>query len=302
MGKSKGLGRGMGKGVSALIKPAATIENALTSTYIVKELPMEELHPNVDQPRKEFSKERLEELATSIEKYGLLSPISVKKDDIGYTIVAGERRFRAFQILNRTTIPAIITSIESDVELLEKALVENIQREDLNPIELANSYSQLIEECGYTQDQLGERIGKDRATISNMMRLLKLPIIVQDMVLEGLLTLGHSKVILALSSDNMMIEVAKKVKDEGLSVRATEELVRTMLAPKQTVNKQKNSNKNNSNNKERNIMVEDVQSSLREKYGTKVNVVQNANHKGRIEIEFYNLDDLNRVLELLIGD
>ncbi len=310
MSKSLGLGKGFsGKGVGALIQSRAEssskkIEGAAKSqVYEVVEIDMDKIFVNPLQPRKEFDLERLEELKDSIIKYGLMNPISVKEIIGGFEIVAGERRFRAFQLANFTKIPAIITSISSNAEQLEKALIENIQREDLNPVEIAYSYQQLIEEFSYTQEQLAERVGKERSTVANFIRLLKLPDSIQEWLLAKKITMGHARALLALEDHLQIIAVANDIIAKELSVRATESLVRNILSNKIVVSKEGKKKTVAANQKtivtDEQVVISEIQGKLRTRLGTNVKIFTKSNNTGTIEIEFYSADDFERIVDIL---
>ncbi len=301
-----GLGKGFsGKGVGALIqhKPLLKDGAAVSSSYEVVEIDMDKIFVNPLQPRKEFDPIRLEELKESIIKYGLMQPISVKEIIGGFEIVAGERRFRAFQLAGYKKIPAIITSIDSNAEQLEKALIENIQREDLNPLEIAYSYQQLVEEFDYTQEQLSERVGKERSTVANFLRLLKLPDSVQELLLMKKITMGHARALLALEDHIQMIAAANDILNKELSVRATEALVRNILSEKILISKEGKKKKIVEKKQEvittdEQALITETQNKLREKLGTNVKIFTKNNNSGSIEIEFYSTDDFERIIEL----
>ena len=305
MAKTPALGKSiLGKGVGALIQPkgAPTSNKKQSKTYEVIDIEMSKISVNPLQPRKEFDPVRINELKDSIKKYGLMNPITVKETTAGYEIVAGERRFRAFQLINAETIPAIVTSISSNAEQLEKALIENIQREDLNPIEVANSYQHLIEGFNYTQEKLAERVGKDRSTVTNILRILNLPDTVQDLILQKKISVGHAKVLLGLDDSSQIIAIAKDIVDKGLSVRATEKIVSDIKYEKIIVSKDGKSRvtaKQSSLLTEEQIIVEDIQNRLRKIYGTNVKIFTKTNQRGIIEIEFYSNEDFDRIVELL---
>ena len=302
MSKAPALGKSvLGKGVKSLISISAS-DNKHSQNYEVIDIEMNKISVNPLQPRKEFDHTRLNELKKSIQKYGLLNPITVKEIIGGYEIVAGERRFRAFQLINAEIIPAIITSISSNAEQLEKALIENIQREDLNPIEVANSYRQLIEEFSYTHEQLAERVGKERASVTNILRILNLPVSVQDLVLQKKISLGHAKVLLGLEDSSQIIAIAKDIVDKGLSVRAAEKIVNDIKYEKIIVSKDGKTKvpaKHSSLLSEEQLIVEDIQNRLRRVFGTNVKIFTKANQRGSIEIEFYSNDDFDRIIEIL---
>ena len=306
MAKPAALGKGYsGKGVGALLQIRNDSgKSALKSqTYEVIDIEMSKISVNPLQPRKEFDQVRLLELKDSIIKYGLLNPITVKEIIGGYEIVAGERRFRAFQLAGFDTIPAIITSIASNAEQLEKALIENIQREDLNPLEIAYSYQQLIEEFQYTQEQLAERVGKERSTVANFIRLLKLPEPVQELVLAKNISMGHARALLGLENAAQIISVANDIISKELSVRATEQLIRNILSERVLVSKEGNkknvSNKQNEIVTEEKIIIEEIQNKLRMILGTNIKIFTKNNNSGSIEIEFYSTDDFERIVEML---
>jgi len=271
------------------------------SNYV--EIEISKIVVNPLQPRKEFDQSKLIELKDSIVEHGLMQPITVKEIIGGYELVAGERRFRAFKLAGYKTIPAIITSISSDAEQLEKALIENIQREDLNPIEIAISYQQLIEKCNYTQEQLALRVGKERSTVTNFIRLLKLPASVQDLLATKKISGGHARALLALENDLDMISVANDIIAKGLSVRATEALVKDITSEKIILSKDGKKKIQPTNQlaitTEEQIIIEEHQSKLRTIYGTNVRIFTKNDNKGSIEIEFYSADDFERIIELL---
>ena len=307
------LGKGFsGKGVDALLqhKTNAEVENQeqnpnqakRSQTYEVVDIEISKIFVNPLQPRKEFDKNKIAELKDSIEKYGLMNPITVKEMIGGYELVAGERRFRAFKLADFKTIPAIITSIASNAEQLEKALIENIQREELNPLEIANSYQQLIEEFSYTQEQLAERVGKERSTVANLIRLLKLPASVQDLLLTKKISMGHARSLLALENDLQMISVANDIVIKELSVRATENLIRNISSEKVVLSKdgkKKIQSKQVAITTEEQVIIEELQNKLRTIYGTNVRIFTKSDNKGTIEIEFYSTDDFERIIDLL---
>ena len=316
MAKNTGLGKGLGElsqskninisnftaakgqGIGAIIPSKKS-----SSVGEIINVELSKISVNPFQPRKKFDKIKLNELKDSIIKYGLLNPINVKEIIGGYELVAGERRFRAFQLAGLESIPAIITSVNSNVEQLEKALIENIQREDLNPIEIANSYQQLIEKFGYTQEQLAERVGKERPTITNLLRILKLPIPVQDLILQNKITTGHAKILLSLDDKTQIINIANDIVNKELSVRATETIVRNFLSEKISLSndgrKKIISPKTSSLTTDEQIFIGDIQNRLRILYGTNIKIYTKADKKGTIEFEFYSLDDFERIVELL---
>ncbi|MBR5399551.1 MAG: ParB/RepB/Spo0J family partition protein [Bacteroidales bacterium] len=233
---NKGLGRGLGRGLDSLI-PGAGQEKTLQPEGVshltsVRELELEQISPNPFQPRSEFDREKLQELSDSIARIGIIQPITVKKVSIGrYQIISGERRFRAAKAAGLKTIPAYVKDADEN-SMLEMALVENIQREDLDPIDIAISFQRLIDECNLTQEALSPRVGKNRATIANYLRLLKLQPEIQLAVKSGAITMGHAKALLAVEDANLQKRIVDNIIADELSVRQTEEIVRKLLAPK----------------------------------------------------------------------
>jgi ParB family chromosome partitioning protein len=250
--------------------------------------PIEEVHPTPDQPRRHFDETRLQELAQSIRTEGILQPLLVRKRDAGgYWLIAGERRWRAAQRAGVREVPVVIRDV-AEAQAFELALVENIQRADLDPLEEAEAYRRLLDEHGHTQEELAARLGKDRATIANSIRLLKLPAAVQAMVHDGTLSMGHARALLALGSEEDVERAARTVVDKGLSVRATESLVRRAKDGPAEPQPRKTSS------------VRDVEERLMRALGAKVHLEDKGqNRGGTIEISYANLDDLDRILTQL---
>lgn len=244
-------------------------------------IPVDEIRPNPYQPRKVFNDEALKELSSSIKQHGVFTPILVKKSIQGYDLIAGERRLRASKLAGLKDIPAIIVDFD-DQEMMEIALLENIQREDLNVIEEAKAYEKLIQRLGYTQEQLAHRVGKSREHITNLLRLLKLPEDVQEYVVSKQLSMGHVRALLGLKTEANMRKVAKQAIDQGLSVRKVEQIVKD-TNNKKTIEKPKED-----------IYVKAAKEKLQEFFQTSVSINKNA-----ISIHYENKEDLNRVLELL---
>ena len=273
----------LGKGLKALLPE--------TDEDKVQELPLDAIIPNPEQPRKDFDEAGLRELAESIKQKGLLQPILVRKDPSGgYIIVAGERRWRASKMAGLERIPAMVMDVTRE-ESLEVALIENIQRDDLGPLEMAEAFKRLIEEFDYTQEALASRIGKDRATVANYLRLLNLPPDVKDALRRGAITMGHAKAILSLPTKALQVQATKEVLKKGLSVRQTEALCRSLQGE---AKKPKGQGKG----KDPNIIA--LEDKLRQSLGTKV-TLKHRGQKGRIEIEYYSLDELDRLIEILTG-
>lgn len=244
-------------------------------------IPVDEIRPNPYQPRKVFDDEALKELSSSIKQHGVFTPILVKKSIQGYDLIAGERRLRASKLAGLQDIPAIIVDFD-DQEMMEIALLENIQREDLNVIEEAKAYEKLIQRLGYTQEQLAHRVGKSREHITNLLRLLKLPEDVQEYVVSKQLSMGHVRALLGLKTEASMRKVAKQAIDQGLSVRKVEQIVKDT------------NNKKPVEKPEEDIYVKAAKEKLQEFFQTSVSISKNA-----ISIHYENKEDLNRVLELL---
>lgn len=273
--------RGLGKGLGALIPQE---EN---SNPGVIEIKLTEIIANENQPRKNFNDEALQTLAESIKEHGVVQPIIVTKDKKGYSIVAGERRWRAARLAGLKTIPAIIKDY-SKLEVMEIALIENIQREDLNPVEEAFAYKSLIEEYQLTQEDIAKRISKSRSAIANSLRLINLPDFIKKMITEEKLTAGHGRALLGIEDGELQIETANKIVNEQLNVRQIENLVKKL---KDNVEIQKPE-------KKKNIEVIEIEDRLKSFLGTKVTLTNNK-QGGKIEIQYYSNDDLERILELM---
>lgn len=279
---------GLGKGLGALI-PEEEIKEEKNDKSQGTLISINKIKPNKDQPRKYFDNEKIMELAESIKQHGLIQPLVVKKDNEFYSIIAGERRWRAAKLAGVKELPTIIMDL-SDEKLLEISLIENIQREDLNPIEEGKAYQRLLEDFKLTQEDLAMKIGKSRTAISNTIRLLNLDERVQNYIIEGILTEGHGRSILGLQDNKMQNEVAQLVIDENLSVRETERYIKEINNPKEE--------RKSNNSEEINPYYRDVQDKLQNYFGTKVNINSKKN-RGKIEIEYYSEDDLQRILEII---
>lgn len=273
----------LGKGLGALI--AAPKEREIIETGITQ-ISLDSIRPNQYQPRREFSETAIEELANSIKEKGVLTPILVRRAVRGYELIAGERRLRATQKLGLKVIPALVKDV-SEEEALELALIENIQREDLNPIEEAQAYQILIERFGLKHEELAQRVGKDRSTITNLLRLLELPDTVQDDVSRGTLTMGHARSLLGLATPQQMAEVTKLIIEKQYSVRQTEALVNRLKAGLGRRKAKPSAD----------IHVQELEEKIRKVLGTKVNVVTRGSG-GKIIIEFNTLDELDRLLSI----
>ena len=278
--------RGLGKGLEALIPKAEYKEKGF-----VIEMDVESLTPNLFQPRKNFDKEKMEELKGSIKKHGIIQPIVVRKIANGYEIVAGERRLKAAKEIGLKKIPAIIKSINNE-KSLEIALVENIQREDLNPVEQANAFKRLIDEFKLTQQELAEATGKSRALVTNTIRLLKLNPEIQKNISEGKISFGHAKLLLSIEDEEVQKAVCDRIMANDLSVRDTERLIKNIEKVQKKQFKVKN------------ITIErfpEVEGRLRDILGTKISILYDGK-KGNISIEFYSKEDLRRIAGLLLKE
>ena len=276
----KGLSSIFGQDVSKVLDDIQNGDMEVESQEQSK-IPLDEIRPNPYQPRKVFDEDALKELSSSIKQHGVFTPILVKKSIQGYDLIAGERRLRASKLAGLKDIPAIIVDFD-DQEMMEIALLENIQREDLNVIEEAKAYEKLIQRLNYTQEQLAHRVGKSREHITNLLRLLKLPEDVQEYVVNKQLSMGHVRALLGLKTEAGMRKVAKQAIDQGLSVRKVEQIVKD-INNKKTVEKPKED-----------IYVKAAKEKLQEYFQTSVSISKNS-----ISIHYENKEDLNRVLELL---
>nr|WP_317332256.1 ParB/RepB/Spo0J family partition protein [uncultured Romboutsia sp.] len=279
----------LGRGLSALIPDIST---EIDKKDIIT-IDLKNIYPNQDQPRRVFDEEKIKILSESIKNYGVLQPIVLKPDDKGkYMIIAGERRYRASKLARKSDIPAVIKDIPMK-DIMEIALIENLQREELNPIEEALAYRSLIKNYEVTQEEISEAVGKSRPHITNTLRLLNLPQKIMDMIDQGQITAGHGKALLRVNDENLQLELANKVIAEELSVRATEVLAKKICEdnikeiPKKT--------------KEKDVFIVDVEEKLRNIFGTKVNISK-GKKKGKIEIEYYNEDDLNNIVSMLLEE
>lgn len=258
-----------------------------TGAMIVK---ISSVEPNMDQPRKQFDEDALMELSESIKQYGVLHPLLVSDKKDYYEIIAGERRWRAAKLAGLTEIPVIVKEF-SEQELVEISLIENIQREDLNPVEEAMAYKRLIDEFHMKQDEIAERVGKSRTAVTNAMRLLKLSEKVQQMLIDEMITAGHARAILSIADKEKQESIAMKVFDEKLSVRETEALVKRMLEPPKTAKKSKFSSAEDA-------IYESLEEKMKSIMGTRVQIHRKKNDKGKIEIEYYSKDELERIIDL----
>lgn len=279
----------LGRGLSALIPDIST---EIDKKDIIT-IDLKNIYPNQDQPRRVFDEEKIKILSESIKNYGVLQPIVLKPDDKGkYMIIAGERRYRASKLARKSDIPAVIKDIPMK-DIMEIALIENLQREELNPIEEALAYRSLIKNYEVTQEEISEAVGKSRPHITNTLRLLNLPKKIMDMIDQGQITAGHGKALLRVNDENLQLELANKVIAEELSVRATEALAKKIC--------EDNIKEVPKKSKEKDVFIVDVEEKLRNIFGTKVNISK-GKKKGKIEIEYYNEDDLNNIVSMLLED
>lgn len=293
--KMSGLGRGLGKGLSNLI-PDDDPEEKIVVKEVVKEVKvpsettirLSEIEPNREQPRKTFDEDSLLELSESIKQYGVLQPLLVQKKNDYYEIIAGERRWRAAKLAGIKEVPVIIKDY-SNQEVMEIALIENIQREDLNPIEEAKAYQRLIKEYRLKQDEVAEKVSKSRAAIANSMRLLKLDERVQQMVTDNCISNGHARTLLAIEDGDRQYLLAQKIFDEKLSVRETEKLIKNIDKKPQIKEK----------NTAQELVYRNIENNMKTVLGTKVSIHNNSNNKGKIEIEYYSQEELERIIELI---
>lgn len=294
---------GLGKGLDSLIpnknekkpKTSAKIddrekkeEEVLKSGEIMVKI--NQVEPNREQPRKDFDEDALVELADSIKQFGILQPLIVQKKKDYYEIIAGERRWRAAKIAGVKEVPVIVKEF-TDQEIVEISLIENIQRENLNPIEEAMAYKRLLEEFNLKQDEVAERVSKSRTAVTNSMRLLKLSPRVQQMIVDDMISTGHARALLAIDDEEQQYILANKIFDEKLSVRETEKLVKALKNPKKEIKKPKS---------EHTFVYDNIEEQMKNIIGTKVSVNPKANGKGRIEIEYYSEEELERIYDLIM--
>ena len=322
MAKKNALGRGLGKGRGAIfgedvaLQPRKNPENVSRETssdvsyqsdisstdylrvaessyesgkeYLVK---VSRIEPNREQPRKDFNQEQIQELANSIKRYGVLQPLLVQKKDDHYEIIAGERRWRAAKEAGIREVPVVIREY-SKQQSMEIALIENVQREDLNPVEEAQAYQKLMEEFQLTQEEIAERVSKSRVAITNSLRLLKLDKRVLEMLIQNQLSSGHARALLALEDGEAQYQTAVKIINNKLSVREVEKLVKLIGKPRKA-------KKEKTEDNDLNVIYEELEERLRQAVGTKVTINRRDNSKGKVEIEYYSQSELERIVELL---
>lgn len=299
--KKSGLGKGLdslipNKAVGKTAEKAAQSDNKNNKEEKVEAsgavmLKLSSIEPNREQPRKDFDEDALLELADSIKQYGVLQPLIVQKKKDYYEIIAGERRWRASKLAGLKEVPVIIKEF-SEQEILEISLIENIQRENLNPIEEAMAYKKLLEEFHLKQDEVAERVSKSRTAVTNSMRLLKLDEQVQQMVISDMISTGHARTLLAIEDKEQQLMLAQKIFDEKLSVRETEKLIKMLKAPKKEEKDPASDHKS--------FIYTDLEEKLKNVIGTKVSINPKKNGKGKIEIEYYSEEELERIFDLLM--
>ena len=281
---AKKLGKGLGRGLDAIF--ATENVEIVTDNDKIVEIALDEIKKNPYQPRTYFNEEKLNELKESIEKNGLLQPIIVKKAVKGYYIIAGERRYRAFELLGKKEIPAIIKEM-TDEEMMVFAVLENLQREDLSALEESESYKNLMDKMSLTQEELAKKLGKSRPYIANSLRLLKLPTEIKNKLEQGVISTAHARTLLSLKTKKAMEEVCSLVIDRKMSVRELEEYVAKLLKPKEVKKP-----------KAKDIFIEEQENILKKRLGTSVTIKQGRNKKGKIEIEFKDNDEFERIISL----
>lgn len=312
MSKHCGLGRGL---ESLLSSSESQYETAMPGDPEgAVEVPVESIRPNPYQPRKTFDKEKLKELSESIKKHGIIQPLIVRKKGLNYELVAGERRLRAARLAKLQTVPVLVREYD-EKQMRELSLVENIQRHDLNPLEEAKAIQELMKQCGYTQAQAAERLGRSRAAVANLLRMLNLPEELQAMIADEKVTAGQMRPLSALTDREQQLKIGKALAENGWSARTVEEVVKTIKEGKnlQVLNERVvilDKNGKPVNNKKRkkktsgvspDIHYKQFEENLIEALGTKVRIVSKNDNVGKIEIDYYSLDDLDRICELLQG-
>ena len=300
--RKKGLGKGLDSLIpdnkSGKINQTEAVLKSLEGSDVQSEsksgekmMNINKVEPNREQPRKKFEEDALMELSDSIKQFGVLQPLLVRKRKDYYEIIAGERRWRAAKMAGIKEIPVIIKDY-TEQEIIEIGLIENIQRENLNPIEEAAAYKRLLEEFNLKQDEVAERVSKSRTAVTNSMRLLKLCEKVQQMVIDDMISTGHARALLAIEDENLQYELAVKIFDEKLSVRDVEKLVKGIKNPKQSKAKRVIENE---------FLYTDLADKMKDVMGTKVNIAVKGNGKGKIEIEYYSDEELERVFDMIMS-
>lgn len=276
------MSKRLGKGLEALLPQIGADDNVVSAK-------LDDLRPNPYQPRREFDEEKLRELANSIREHGIIQPIIVRKSFRGYEIVAGERRWRAAKLVDLQEVPIVVKEFD-DRQMTEIALIENLQREDLNSIEIAEAYNNIMQKFDLTQDELAKKVGQSRSHVANFLRLLNLPQEIREYVSRGTISMGHARAILGLEDKQQQILVAKKIIEDDLSVRVVEQMVNrlTKNVPRETKKKKPENNR----------IIQQYEEKFRSSLGTAVKI-HSGKKRGKIEIEYYSMDDLERILSLL---
>lgn len=292
--------RGLGKGLDSLIPVAVPKTEPIEKKEAGQEdntqgiyVKITKVEPNREQPRKNFDEDALQELADSIKQYGIVEPLIVQDRKTYYEIIAGERRWRAAKLAGLKEVPVIIRNY-TEQEIVEISLIENIQREDLNPIEEAQAYRRLLTEFNLKQDEVAERVSKSRTAVTNSMRLLKLCDEVQQMIIDDMITTGHARALISIEDPEQQYTIAQKVFDEKLSVRDVEKLVKNLNKPEKV-------KKEVVTDKALEAVYQDLEEKLKQSLGTKVSIASKGDGSGRLEIEFYTHDDLEKITDLLTG-
>lgn len=294
--------KGLGKGLDSLIPDNKSMKSVTSEKTVeskedaaaksgVQVMKINEVEPNRDQPRKNFDEDALLELSDSIKQFGLLQPLLVRKRKDYYEIIAGERRWRAAKLAGVKEVP-VIEKEYTDQEILEIGLIENIQRENLNPIEEAIAYKRLLEEFNLKQDEVAERVSKSRTAVTNSMRLLKLSDKVQQMIIDDMISTGHARALLAIDDPELQYTLANKIFDEKLSVRETEKLVKEIKNPKKPKEKKPVANS---------FIYQDLEEKMKSVFGTKVSIASKGKGKGKIEIEYYSDDELEHLFDMMMS-
>lgn len=294
--------KGLGKGLDSLIPDNKSMKSVISEKTVeskedaaaksgVQVMKINEVEPNRDQPRKNFDEDALLELSDSIKQFGVLQPLLVRKRKDYYEIIAGERRWRAAKLAGVKEVP-VIEKEYTDQEILEIGLIENIQRENLNPIEEAIAYKRLLEEFKLKQDEVAERVSKSRTAVTNSMRLLKLSDKVQQMIIDDMISTGHARALLAIDDPELQYTLANKIFDEKLSVRETEKLVKEIKNPKKPKEKKPVANS---------FIYQDLEEKMKSVFGTKVSIASKGKGKGKIEIEYYSDDELEHLFDMMMS-
>ena len=288
--------KGLGKGLDSLIPDNKSIKSVTPDKSAeekagVQTMKINEVEPNRDQPRKNFDEDALLELSDSIKQFGVLQPLLVRKRKDYYEIIAGERRWRAAKLAGVKEVPVIVKEY-TDQEILEIGLIENIQRENLNPIEEAIAFKRLLEEFNLKQDEVAERVSKSRTAVTNSMRLLKLSDKVQQMIIDDMISTGHARALLAIDDPELQYTLANKIFDEKLSVRETEKLVKEIKNPKKPKEKKVMENA---------FIYQDLEEKMKGVFGTKVSIASKGKGKGKIEIEYYSDDELEHLFDMMMS-